>query len=123
MKNKKKNVAVIILIIVIAIITTSVITWFVTIKKQVPVQQKNQIDTQVNEKSCKDKSCNNSKNFCENKGGKFIIAFEFPGGSFSNTCVFNNGRYCKEFGFNKCVELKGMWQPSNSITPPSGNDN
>ena len=82
-----------------------------------------QPNSSSNVKSCMDQNCNESKKSCEDKGGKFIVAFEFSGGGSSNTCIFDNGRYCQEFGFDKCVESRGMWQPSDNIAPPSGNDN
>lgn len=51
---------------------------------------------------------------CLDNGGEFLIRDGAP------LCVFSDGKECGEFGYNKCVESKGNWQPISA--PPSGMD-
>ncbi len=53
---------------------------------------------------------------CENNGGKFTnIKCDTSGCDY--TCVFSGGKVCGEFGWNKCVDSKGEWQPQNDVMP------
>lgn len=48
---------------------------------------------------------------CEDNGGKFLGVVEVTNGGYSKVCLLPGGKYCEEFGYNKCVESKGSWQP------------
>lgn len=51
------------------------------------------------------------KTLCEDNGGKFLGTIQVTNNGYSPVCLLPKGRYCEEFGYNKCVESKGDWQP------------
>lgn len=79
------------------------------------IQQLSQTQSQQSqEPAIQQEPENPAEKICFDNGGNYI---KRDGIIF---CVFPNGKECGEFGWNKCVESKGGWQPSTA--PPSGND-
>lgn len=101
----------IIILITIIIFLAGLVSYFIITKTTVPQNQNKDTFQNNQDQQITDPDQSSSQLLCEKNGGKYLGMIELANGGHSKVCLFPGGKYCEEFGYNKCVDSKGNWQP------------